>query len=239
MNAIRPDEVLDNTHSLYVDQWDWEVMIDPHDRNLPFLKKMVRKIYEALKRVEFLMYENYPQIPPILPEKITFIHAEELQEEYPDLPPKEREHKAAELYGAVFIIGIGHKLADGKPHDGRAPDYDDWITPTEQHFRGLNGDILLWNPILKQAFEISSMGIRVNKEALLEQLKLTHNEERQELLFHQRLINGELPASIGGGLGQSRICMYFLRKAHVGEVQASIWPEDMKETCRRNNINLF
>lgn len=239
MNAIRPDEILDNIHSLYVDQWDWEVVINPEQRSLDYLKQTVRKIYEVLKRVEFLVYENYPQITPELPEDITFIHAEELQEEYPDLTPKERENKVTEKYGAVFIIGIGHNLPDGKPHDGRAPDYDDWSTPTQNYFKGLNGDMLLWNRIIDEAVEISSMGIRVDKNALLQQLKRSHTEERKELLFHQRLLNDELPMSIGGGLGQSRICMYFLRKAHVGEVQASIWPEEMKEECRKNNINLF
>ncbi|MFW5793627.1 MAG: aspartate--ammonia ligase [Bacteroidota bacterium] len=238
MNAIRPDEDLDNIHSLYVDQWDWEMVISQKERNLKFLKTIVRKIFEVLKRVEFLLYENFPGITPMLPDEITFLHTEELEEKYPDLTPKEREDKVAEKYGAVFVIGIGSNLSNGKPHDGRAPDYDDWITPTTKHYKGLNGDIIFWNPILQRAFELSSMGIRVDKNSLLKQLKITGSEERKELLFHKRLLNDELPLSIGGGLGQSRICMYFLRNAHIGEVQSSIWPEDMKAECRRNKIHL-
>lgn len=238
MNAIRPDEELDNIHSLYVDQWDWEMVISPKERNLEFLKTVVCKIFEVLKRIEFLIYENFPGITPMLPDEITFFHTEELEEKYPDLTPKEREDKVAEQYGAVFVIGIGGNLANGTPHDGRAPDYDDWITPTIKHYKGLNGDIIFWNPILRRAFELSSMGIRVDKESLLQQLKITGTEERKDLQFHKQLLNNELPLSIGGGLGQSRICMYFLRNAHIGEVQSSIWPEDMKQECRKNNIYL-
>jgi len=239
MNAIRSDEELTNLHSLYVDQWDWELVIKPEERTLQFLKSIVERIYQVLKRTEFIIYENYPQIKPQLPDKITFVHSEELLEAYPDLTPREREHKAAAAHGAIFVIGIGGDLKDGQKHDGRAPDYDDWITETVNGYKGLNGDIILWNPVLERAFEISSMGIRVDKDALNQQLRLTGSEERKSLFFHQLLINDELPLSVGGGIGQSRICMYYLRKAHGGEVQASIWPEDMLKQCRENGIVLM
>lgn len=238
MNAIRPDEELDNLHSLYVDQWDWERVMKSDDRNISFLKYIVKKIYEVLKRTEYVIHEHYPAIEPMLPEEITFIHSEELLKAYPELGPKERELKAVEKYGAIFIIGIGATMADGKKHDGRAPDYDDWITPNENGYKGLNGDIILFHPILKQAFEISSMGIRVNKESLQEQLKATGTEDRKNLFFHKRLLQGELPQSIGGGVGQSRICMFLLRKAHIGEVQSSIWPDDMRAECKKHGITL-
>lgn len=239
MNAIRPDEELDNIHSLYVDQWDWERVINRKERNLDFLKYIVRKIYEVLKRTEYTVNENYGVLKPVLPHDITFIHSEDLQQQYPDLDPRERETEAARKHGAIFVIGIGSKLADGKPHDGRAPDYDDWTTLTEKGHKGLNGDIILWNPILESAFEVSSMGIRVDKESLQEQLEITGTTERKSLLFHKRLINGELPLSIGGGIGQSRICMFFLQKAHIGEVQACIWPKETIEQCKKNNIFLL
>lgn len=239
MNALRPDEELDNLHSIYVDQWDWERVMNHDQRNLDFLKYIVRKIYSVLKRTEFVVFENYPHIRPLLPEEITFIHSEELLDRYPSLTPKEREYRAAKEYGAVFIIGIGHPLKNGERHDGRAPDYDDWSTETINGFRGLNGDIIVWNPVLNDAFEISSMGIRVNPEAMLYQLKMNKCEDRKELYWHKRLLNGELPQSVGGGIGQSRLCMYFLRKAHIGEVQASIWPEEMVTACRKNNIFLM
>ncbi|MBN2213067.1 MAG: aspartate--ammonia ligase [Bacteroidales bacterium] len=238
MNAVRPDEELDNTHSLYVDQWDWELVISRKERTLEFLKYIVRKIYEALKRTEFVIYENIPELEPVLPDEITFIHSEELQLLYPKLDPRDRETEAAKKYGAFFVIGIGGELADGRPHDGRAPDYDDWITPTRTGYKGLNGDIIIWNPILESAFEISSMGIRVDKDTLMKQLEITNTTDREELYFHKRLINGELPLSIGGGLGQSRICMYYLRKAHIGEIQSGIWPEKMIQECKINNIFL-
>ncbi len=239
MNAIRPDEVLDNLHSLYVDQWDWERVIGEGDRNLDFLKFIVKKLFEVIKRTEFVIYEHFNKIEPILPDDITFIHSEELQSEYPELTPREREIEAARKYGAIFVIGIGATLADGKPHDGRAPDYDDWITPTHKGCKGLNGDIILWNPVLKTAFEISSMGIRVDRETLLRQLEITGTMQRKDLMFHKRLLSGELPLCIGGGLGQSRICMFYLRKAHVGEIQASVWPEEIINDCKKNNILLF
>lgn len=236
MNAIRPDEELDNIHSLYVDQWDWELAISESQRNLNFLKDCVNKIYNALKCTEFVVQEYYPSITPILPNEITYIHSEDLLAQYPDLTPKERENKVAKKYGAVFIIGIGGELANGEPHDGRAPDYDDWNTPTTTGHKGLNGDIILWNPILKNAFEISSMGIRVDKNALNEQLKIAGAEDRKTLMFHKKLLNEQLPLSLGGGIGQSRLCMYFLRKAHIGETQTSIWPDEMVNACREKNI---
>ncbi len=239
MNAIRPDEVLSNIHSLYVDQWDWEKVISSAERNLDYLKNTVTKIYNAIRRTEFLVTEAFPQIKEKLPEIIKFIHSEELLALYPKSNPKERENKITEKFGAVFIIGIGNKLADGKPHDGRAPDYDDWTTETGNGYKGLNGDIIFWNPVLKSAFEISSMGIRVDKETLLKQLEITGDENRKELYFHKRLLNNELPLSIGGGIGQSRLCMYLLDKAHIGEVQAGIWPDEMVESCNKAGIKLL
>lgn len=238
MNAIRPDEELDNLHSLYVDQWDWEQAIAPEVRNLDYLKKTVSKIYEVLKRLEFLVFEHYPEIKPILPEEITFVHAEELLQMYPDLEPSERESEFVKKHKAVFVIGIGAELSNGKKHDGRAPDYDDWTTLTQNGFKGLNGDILLWHPSLELAFEISSMGIRVDKKALLEQLELENAQDRKEMYFHKRLLNDELPLSIGGGIGQSRLCMFFLRKVHIGEIQSAIWPADMVKECKANGIVL-
>jgi aspartate--ammonia ligase len=240
MNAIRPDEeVLDNLHSVYVDQWDWERVINKEERNLEFLKEIVRKIYKVVRETEAAVYKSCPQIEPILPEEITFIHSEELLDMYPGIGPRKREDKITEKYGAVFVIGIGGKLRDGTIHDSRAPDYDDWTTPTGEDRKGLNGDILLWYPLLKKTFEISSMGIRVDAGALLEQLKIRNALNRKELEWHRRLLNGELPLSIGGGVGQSRLCMYFLRKAHVGEVQASVWPQTMIKQCKEAGILLL
>ena len=230
MNAIRADEELDNTHSLYVDQWDWERTIRPEERNLGFLKQIVEKIYDAMKAVEEEVYELFPHITPILPERIAFIQAEELLREFPGLTPKEREQAAARKYGALFLIGIGGALSNGEPHDGRAPDYDDW---------SLNGDILLYDPLLDIALEVSSMGIRVDPDALRRQLAIRGCEERAELPFQKALLNGELPQTMGGGIGQSRMCVYLLRKAHVGEVQASLWPLDVQEACRKANIQLL
>lgn len=239
MNAIRTFEDLDNLHSLYVDQWDWEKTIRKEDRNLGYLKDTVRRIYSALKKVETEIYERFPHITPWLPEEVTFIHSQQLLDRYPDLSPKERENKAAEEYGAVFIIGIGAPLSDGEPHDGRAPDYDDWITPNEEGYQGLNGDLILWNPVLQTGFELSSMGIRVSPESLREQLRERGCEEREQYAFHKALIAGELPYSIGGGIGQSRLCMYLLQKAHIGEVQASIWPDDQIRDCAAAGIHLL
>lgn len=228
MNAIRADEELGNLHSLYVDQWDWEMVMSQDNRNLDFLKEVVRRIYAALVRTEYMVYEMFPVITPILPKEITFIHSEELLQLYPDMDEKERENTITQKHGAVFIIGIGGELSNGKKHDGRAPDYDDWTSKSENGYKGLNGDLLVWNPILDKAMELSSMGIRVNKEVLLKQLEISGQEDRKELYFHRRLLNGELPQSIGGGIGQSRLCMFYLRKGHIGEIQAGIWPKDMR-----------
>ena len=239
MNAIRRDELLDNLHSIYVDQWDWEKVISMGNRDLDFLKNTVRKIYEVLKETEMVVYKKFPELQPFLRDEITFIHSEELQERYPDLSPREREDEMAKEKGAVFVIGIGGKLADGKVHDGRAPDYDDWTTPTGEKTKGLNGDIFVWNPVLEKGFEISSMGIRVDREALLRQLQITGNEERKGLEWHKMLLEDKLPLSVGGGIGQSRLCMLLLQKAHIGEVQCGIWPDDMLEACEKNNIFLL
>jgi aspartate--ammonia ligase len=239
MNALRPDEELDNLHSIYVDQWDWELAIHKEERNLDYLKAVVNRIYGVIKRTEFNIYEYYPEIEPELPEKIHFIHSEDLEKKYPDLSPKERENKIAKEFGAVFIIGIGNPLKDGKPHDGRAPDYDDWSTETSKGFHGLNGDIIVWNSVLEMAFELSSMGIRVDENALINQLKIRDCEERSQLLFHRRLLNGELPEAIGGGIGQSRLCMYLLKKAHIGEIQSSLWPGEMISHCKKSGIVLI
>ena len=239
MNAIRSDEELGNLHSLYVDQWDWERVITTEDRNVNFLKEIVTRIYAAMIRTEYMVYEMYPQIKPCLPQKLHFIHAEELRQLYPNLEPKCREHAITKKYGAVFIIGIGCKLSDGKKHDGRAPDYDDYTTEGLNGLPGLNGDLLLWDNVLQRSIELSSMGIRVDKEALQRQLKQEGEEKRLELYFHKRLMNDTLPLSIGGGIGQSRLCMFYLRKAHIGEIQASIWPEDMREECKEHNIYLI
>ncbi len=239
MNALRPDETLDNTHSIYVDQWDWERVITPAERNLEFLKKVVRKLYAILQRAEHFTCERYPAVRPELPEEITFVHTEELQARFPKLTPRQREQRLLRECGAAFIIGIGGQLPDRTIHDGRAPDYDDWSTPTGQGRSGLNGDIFVWNPVLKRAFELSSMGIRVDKRAMLRQLKIRGCPERRQLFWHQKLLNDGMPLSIGGGIGQSRLCMYYLRKAHVGEIQASLWPDEMVSTCRRHNIPLL
>ena len=239
MNAIRADEDLDNLHSLYVDQWDWELCIDEKDRTVMYLKTIVEKVYRCLKRTEFYIYDRYSQIKPELPENITFLYADDLQREFPNKTPKEREYEACKKYGAVFIIGIGGKLPDGSIHDGRAPDYDDWITETGDGHRGLNGDIMVWNSVLNNAMELSSMGIRVNKESLKLQLQERNLEEREKLTFHSMLLNGKLSQTLGGGIGQSRLCMYFLRKAHIGETQVSTWPDEMLIECRKNNIAIL
>ncbi|MBE6028105.1 MAG: aspartate--ammonia ligase [Clostridiales bacterium] len=230
MNAIRRDEELDNIHSIYVDQWDWEKVITADQRNDEYLEQTVRIIYRCLKDLADYVNDQYPALRIDLPEKIKFIDSQELEDWYGDKTSKEREHLAAEEYGAIFVKRIGGKLKSGKPHDGRAPDYDDWE---------LNGDIILWNPVLNDAFEISSMGIRVDAESMVRQLELDGKEDRKELKFHQDIINNRLPLTIGGGIGQSRLCMYFLKKAHIGEVQVSVWPEEMYEVCAENNIFLL
>jgi len=229
MNALRPDEDLDNLHSIYVDQWDWEKVMLPSQRTTEFLHKTVRRIYEAVKVTENKLYVEFPQIKPMLPEDIFFITAQELLDRYPTLTPKERENAITKQYGAVFIQGIGAKLSNGELHDGRAADYDDW---------SLNGDILLWNPVLQSAFEISSMGIRVNAESLHAQLAERDQLWKEDLFFHRLLLEGRLPQTIGGGIGQSRLCMFLLRKAHIGEIQSSIWPPEMVKTCREAGIEL-
>lgn len=239
MNAIRADEELDNLHSLYVDQWDWEAVITPAQRTVAYLENVVERIYAAIRRTEYLTCETYPQIRPFLPEKITFIHSDDLLRMYPDKSPKEREDAICKRHGAVFIIGIGGELSNGERHDGRAPDYDDWSTVAENGKPGLNGDILIWYPLLGRSFELSSMGIRVDKNALSHQLRTAGKEERAQLYFHRKLLAGELPLSIGGGIGQSRLCMVLLHKGHIGEIQASIWPESMRTECRRLGMQLI
>ncbi|MBR0379899.1 MAG: aspartate--ammonia ligase [Mogibacterium sp.] len=230
MNAIRRDEELDNLHSIYVDQWDWEKVITADQRNEDYLEHTVRNIYRCLLDLEEYVWDHYPELNIGLPKKIRFIDSQELEDMYPDKTPKERERLAAEDYGAVFIKRIGGALRSGKPHDGRAPDYDDWE---------LNGDIILWNSVLEDAFEISSMGIRVDSESMKRQLEIDGKMDRAELRFHQDIINNRLPLTIGGGIGQSRLCMFFLKKAHIGEVQVSVWPEEMYDECAKHNIFLL
>jgi len=230
MNAIRRDEVLDNVHSMYVDQWDWEKVITYKERTLTTLQSEVIKIYRSLKSTEQYLCSLYPQIKPILPEDIKFITTQELEDHYPNLTPKEREDEIAKEFGAVFIMKIGGNLVSGERHDGRSPDYDDW---------NLNGDIILWYPLLERAFEISSMGIRVDEFALLNQLKESNNENRIQLKYHQAILNKELPYTIGGGIGQSRLCMFLLRKAHIGEVQVSVWNDEVINDCKKANIPLL
>lgn len=240
MNAIRADEELGNIHSLYVDQWDWERVITPEQRTVDFLKSIVTRIYAAMRRTEYMICEMYPQIKSFLPHDVHFIHSEDLLQMYPDKTTKERENLITERFGSVFIIGIGNKLSNGQPHDLRAPDYDDYTTiDPKTGLPGLNGDLLVWNEVLQRALEISSMGIRVDKAAMLKQLELAGKEERTKLYFHQRLLNDTLPLTIGGGIGQSRLCMLYLKKAHIGEIQASIWPEDMREECTRLGMQLI
>ena len=230
MKALRPDEdSLDATHSVYVDQWDWEKVIPDGHRNIAYLKETVETIYKVIRLTELAVEARY-DIEAILPKKITFIHSEELVEKYPDLTPKEREDAITKEYGAVFLIGIGGVLPDGKPHDGRAPDYADWTTESENGYHGLNGDILVWNEQLGHAFELSSMGIRVNEDALKRQVEITGDQDRLKLDWHQALLHGLFPLTIGGGIGQSRMAMFLLRKKHIGEVQTSVWPDAVRET---------
>lgn len=230
MNAIRPDDDIDNIHSIYVDQWDWELVIKESDRNIDFLKTVVKKIYQALKRTEFLVEENYPLCKKTLPEKVTFITSSELLDLYPNLNPVEREKAFAKEHGAIFVIGIGYPLKDGVKHGMRAPDYDDWE---------LNGDLIVWDSVREDSLELSSMGIRVNKDSLLKQLDFSGLAKRKDLYWHKRLLNGEYPQTIGGGIGQSRLCMLLLHKVHIGEVQASVWPEEDKKIATENGIVLM
>ncbi|HGY5373473.1 TPA: aspartate--ammonia ligase [Streptococcus pyogenes] len=230
MKALRPDEdSLDQTHSVYVDQWDWEKVIPDGKRNLAYLKETVETIYKVIRLTELAVEARY-DIEAVLPKKITFIHTEELVAKYPDLTPKERENAITKEFGAVFLIGIGGVLPDGKPHDGRAPDYDDWTTETENGYHGLNGDILVWNDQLGSAFELSSMGIRVDEEALKRQVEMTGDQDRLGFDWHKSLLNGLFPLTIGGGIGQSRMVMFLLRKQHIGEVQASVWPQEVRDS---------
>lgn len=230
MNAIRRDEITDNIHSIFVDQWDWERILTPQERNEDTLRAIVEKIYETLQATEDYVCAHYPHITPELPKRIAFVTTQELEDRYPDKTSKEREYLAAKEHGAVFLMGIGGALRSGKIHDGRAPDYDDW---------SLNGDILLYYKPLDISLELSSMGIRVDPAALRRQLEIRGCQERAKLPFQAALLRGELPQTIGGGIGQSRMCVYFLRKAHVGEVQASLWPADVMDACRKANIQLL
>ena len=239
MNAIRPDEIPDRTHSLYVDQWDWEAVIDAAQRSLDHLVDVVRTIYDVIRRVERYICHEYDDLNPYLPSAITIIHSEELLRMYPNLPPRAREREASRRHGAIFVVGIGAPLSNGQPHDRRAPDYDDWITPAASGRPGLNGDIVVYNRVLEDAFELSSMGIRVVPESLLAQLHACGASSRADLDFHRRLLSGDLPATIGGGIGQSRLCMLYLQKAHIGEIQASIWPEEMRRDCAGRGIRLL
>lgn len=230
MNAIRRDEILDALHSIYVDQWDWEKIILKEQRNFQTLKQIVKDIYSVFKQTELYVYSMYPDITPILPKEITFITTQELEDMYPSLTPKEREYEACKKYGAIFLMQIGDTLKSGTKHDGRSPDYDDWK---------LNGDIIFYYPVLDCAFELSSMGIRVDRDALIEQIEKCNCPERLEWPFHKMILNEELPFTVGGGIGQSRICMFFLRKAHIGEVQASVWPKSVIEECSKLGITLL
>lgn len=247
MRAIRKDYFLDHDHSAYVDQWDWERVIKDEDRNLDFLKDVVRKIWKVIKGAESMLHEKYPQLRsdkyPPLPEEITFLHAEEILNMYPELPRKERETAILQKYPAIFIIGIGYPLKDGYPHEMRAADYDDWVTPTVEKdgeiFHGLNGDILVWNPVTERRHELTSMGIRVNAETLRAQLVMSHQLDNIKLPYHQGIVTEEYPLSVGGGIGQSRVYMLLLQKAHIGEVSVTIWPKQLKEICAEKNIHVL
>ncbi len=240
MNAIRRDEVLDNLHSVYVDQWDWERVINTGERTVPFLKSIVQNIYDVLLRTEHLVCERYQEIPVMsLPLAPVFVHSEDLEAEDPDHAPQERVDRICQEAGAVFVIGIGAPLRNGRPQDGRAADYDDWSTPTDGGHRGLNGDLLIWNSVLGCSFELTSMGIRVDHDALLYQLEARGELSRKDLPYHRRLLQGELPLTIGGGIGQSRLCMLLLHKAHIGEVQSGVWPDTMRSACAAVGIPLL
>ena len=239
MKALRPDEDYSPIHSIYVDQWDWEKVILEEDRKLDYLKETVTSIYDAIKYTEQKVEEKYPELKAFLPEKITFISSEELLQKYPTLSPKQRENAITKEFGAVFIYGIGSLLTNGELHDSRAADYDDWSTLNSAGYQGLNGDILVWNPVLEQAFELSSMGIRVDKQALLKQLEIRNSLDRQELYYHQLLLSDQLTESIGGGIGQSRLCMFLLKLKHIGEVQTSIWDDKTTQKLKQEGIQLL
>ena len=247
MRAVRKDYFLDHDHSAYVDQWDWERVITPEQRNLDFLKAIVSKIWKVIVGAERFAQQMFPALRdpkyPSLPEQITFLHAEEILDMYPDLPRKQRETAILQKHPAIFIIGIGWMLKDGYPHEMRAADYDDWVTPTVPKnghlLHGLNGDILVWNPVTRRRHELSSMGIRVNAESLKKQLELTHQMDFLKYPYHQAIVNHEIPLSIGGGIGQSRTMMQILRKAHLGEVSVTVWPKVLKEMCAKRNIHVL
>lgn len=248
MRAIRKDYFLDHDHSAYVDQWDWEKVITPKERNLDYLKKTVDKIWEVIYEAGQIAQTDYPALAAAdfqpIPKKLEFFHAEEILKRYPDLPRKQREHRMlTEVASAIFIVGIGHVLEDGYPHEMRAADYDDWITPTVEidgtRCHGLNGDILVWNPVTRRRHELTSMGVRVTKDSLVRQLAESGQQEFLELPYHQAIVNDEIPLSIGGGIGQSRTYMYLLRTAHLGEVSVSVWPEKLKSICAERNIQVL
>lgn len=239
MRALRPDEDYTNIHSVYVDQWDWEKCISESFRTIEYLKSAVNNIYDAMRLTEQEIYEEFPNITPVLPEKIKFIHSQQLLDLYPGFTPKERERAIALEYGAVFIIGIGNELSKGEPHDGRAPDYDDWSTPNQDGYYGFNGDIIVWHPVLECALELSSMGVRVNKESLMHQLTVKKALEKTQLQFHKMLLSGLLPQSIGGGIGQSRMCMFLLKRQHIGEVQVGIWSQEERNKMAEVGVVLL
>ena len=246
MKAVRKDYFLDHDHSSYVDQWDWERVITPEQRNVDFLKDVVRKIWKVIRGAGLMAQDMFPQLKgryPDIPEELTFLHAEEILDMYPDLPRKQRETAILQKYPAVFIIGIGWVLKDGYPHEMRAADYDDWCTPTivkdGQQMHGMNGDILVWNPVTKRRHELTSMGVRVTKDTLVQQLKITGQMDFLEMPYHKMIMNDEIPLSIGGGIGQARTYMYLLRKAHLGEVTVSVWPQRLKEICAEKNIHVL
>jgi aspartate--ammonia ligase len=247
MRAVRKDYFLDHDHSSYVDQWDWEKRITAEDRNLDYLKDTVKKIWKVIYGASQMVKSKYPELNdpryPDIPEELKFFHAEEILEMYPDLPRKQRESKLIQQYPAVFIIGIGSVLKDGYPHEMRAADYDDWVTPTivknGEQFYGLNGDILVWNPVTKRRHELSSMGIRVTKDTMVQQLKISGQEDFLNLPYHQAILNDKIPLSIGGGIGQARTYMYLLRTAHLGEVTVTIWPDELKKICKEKNIHVL
>jgi len=239
MDAIRKDEDISPIHSIYVDQWDWEKVISKEERTLDFLKSTVKEIYSALLETEAKIAKEFPELKQRLPKEIFFMHSEDLEKMFPLMTPKEREYEITKKHGAVFLIGIGHPLESGEPHDVRAADYDDWVTETEKGKKGLDGDILVWHPEREDCLELSSMGIRVDAEALLKQLDLMGLSERKELEFHKGIIEGTIPLSIGGGIGQSRLCMVLLQKAHVGEVQSSAWPEEVEQEFEKRGVALL
>jgi aspartate--ammonia ligase len=247
MRAVRKDYFLDHDHSAYVDQWDWEMVITENQRNLQFLTEVVEKIWKVLKGAETHVQELFPQLKtdkyPNLPDKLTFIHAEDILDRYPDLPRQQRETEIVKEYPAIFIYGIGWTLKDGYPHEMRAADYDDWVTETQskdvRSMHGLNGDILVWNPVTRRRHELTSMGIRVNVDTLKKQLEITGQLDLLDLPYHRALIHNDIPLSIGGGIGQSRTSMLLLKKAHLGEVSVTVWPEVLKDMCRKKNINVL